>query len=82
MLCAEAGAAREEARGDDAAVVEDEQIALVELRREVAEVGVGVVAGLAVDEEHAAVAAFGGRMLRDQFCGEMEIEIGDAHVVY
>lgn len=44
--------------------------------------GVGVVAGVAVDEEHAAVAAFCGRMLRDQFWGKMEIEVGDAHVLY
>ena len=40
---------------------------------------VGVGAGAAVHDEHAAGAADGGRGLGDEFFGEVEVEVGDAH---
>ena len=74
-----AGAGGVEASGEDAGVVEDEEIAFAEMGGEVGEVLVGVGAGLAVEHEHAAGAADGGRSLGDEFFGEIEMEVGDAH---
>ena len=42
---------------------------------------VGVGAGGAVEDEHAAGAADGGRSLGDEVFGEVEVEVGDAHWV-
>lgn len=74
-----AGAHGEEAGGEDAAVVEDEEIARAEVVGEVAEMVVGDGAGFAVEDEHAAGAADGGRGLCDEIFGEMEVEVSDAH---
>lgn len=81
-LGAEACATGEETRGDDSAVVEDEEVAWVEEAGEVAEVPVLVGACGAVEREHAAVAALGGRVLRDEVGGKMEVEVGYAHRFY
>jgi hypothetical protein len=55
----ETGASGVEARGDDAAVVEDEEIAGAENLGEIAEKVVAVFAGAAVEAEHAAGATNG-----------------------
>ncbi len=72
-------AAGVEAGRDDSAVVEDEEVAGVEEAGKVAEVAVFVGSGGAIESHHAAVAALGGWVLRDQFGGEIEVEVGDAH---
>jgi hypothetical protein len=68
-----------EARGDDPAVVENEEVAGVEELGEIAEEVVAVLTGVAVEDEHAAGAADGRGRLRDEFFGELEMEIGYAH---
>ena len=79
MLRAQAGAAGEEAGRDDSAVVEDEEVAGAQLRGEVLKVCVPVRAGVAVYQEHAAVAALGWWVLRDEFGWEKKVEVGNAH---
>ena len=64
-----AGAGGEEACGEDAGVVEDEEVALTEVRGEVGEMGVGVGTALAVEHEHAAGAAGCRGMLGDEGLG-------------
>ena len=68
-----------EARGDDAAVVEDEEVARVQEVRKVAEEVVAILTGMAVEDKHAAGAADGRRRLRDELFGEIEMEVGYAH---
>ncbi len=60
-----AGAGGEEAGRDDTAVVEDEEVAILQIMREFGEHLVAVGAGRAVDGEHAAGAAHCGRRLGD-----------------
>jgi len=74
-----AGAGSVEARGDDAAVVEDEEVARVQEVRKVAEEVVAILTGMAVEDKHAAGAADGRRRLRDELFGEIEMEVGYAH---
>ncbi len=38
-------------------------------------------AGGAIQHQHAARAALGGRLLRDQFLGKSVIEVGDTEVL-
>lgn len=81
VLGAGAGAGGVEAGGDDAAVVEDEEVAGVE---EVGKVREGVVAkgaGGALEDKHAAGAADGGWRLRDEVFGEVVVEVGELHEV-
>jgi hypothetical protein len=75
--CAAAGG--KETRGQDAGVVQNEEIAGLE---EVGEVGEEVVAqgpGCSVEDQHAARSALGRRVLGDEFCGQVEAEVGDKH---
>ena len=78
-LGTKAGADGEEARGQDAGVVEDEEIAAAEMAGEIGEVVVGESTGAAIHPQHAAGAANLWRMLRDEFFGEFEVEVGDEH---
>jgi hypothetical protein len=78
-LRARSGAGGEEARGQDAGVVEDEEIAGLEELREVGEEVVAEGAGGAVEDQHPAGAALGGRVLGDQFFRQVEVEVGDEH---
>ena len=73
------GAGGVEAGGDDAAVVEDQQVAGAEELGQIAKEIVVVFAGGAVEDEHAAGAADGRWGLRDQLFGEIEMEVGYAH---
>ena len=74
-----AGAGGEEARGQDAGVVEDEEIAGLKELREVGEEVVAECAGGAVEDHHAAGAALGGRVLGDEFYRQVVMEVGDEH---
>jgi hypothetical protein len=78
-LGVESGTMREEARWDDAAVVEDENIAFVQEVGEVAEETVFEDASAAIELEHARSGSFRRRLLGYQFFGEFVIEIGDKH---
>ncbi len=69
-----------ESGGDDAAVVEDEEVAFAEI---VGEIGEGVVfegTSGAIEVHHAAGAADRGWGLGDEVFGEREVEVGDEHV--
>ena len=77
-------AVAEEAGGQDAGVVEDEEVAGLEDLGEVGEDvvvegGFGVGVSTTVHHEHAAGAALGGGMLGDEVFREVEVEVGDAH---
>ena len=74
-----AGACCEDAGGDHAAVVEDEEVAFVQIVREVSEGVIFEGAGGALYGEHAAGAADGGRGLGDEVFGKREVEVGDEH---
>ena len=74
---ADESAAGVETGGNDAAVVEDEQIAGVEQVAELRKMGICESAGGAIEHQHAARAALGGRLLRNQLRRQIEIEVGD-----
>ena len=75
----ETGAGGIEARGNDAAVVEDEEVAGLEDLGEVAKVVVCEGAGVAIEPKHAAFAPDVGWRLCDEVFGEIEVEVADAH---
>ena len=77
-----AGAGGVEAGGENAAVVEDEEVAGAEDFREIAEKKVVVVAGAAVEEEHAAGAPNSRWGLGDELFGEVEMEVGYTHSMF
>ena len=66
------------ARRYDARVVQNQQVAGVEQRRKLGEARVAQCACCAIHRQHAALAALGWRLLRDQLGGEIEVKIGDA----
>jgi len=74
-------AAAIEARGKDAGVIEDEEIAGLKQVREVAELAVGIVAAGPVEVQHAGGIANCGGFLGDEFIGKMEVEVGNQHGV-
>ena len=76
MLRVEAGAGGVEAGGDDAAVVEDQEIARSQKMGEIAKKIVVVDAGGPVDDQHAAGAANRRWGLGNQLFGKVEIEVG------
>ena len=76
MLSVETGARGVEAGGNDAAVVEDEEVARLQKMGEIAKKIVLVGAGGPVDDEHAAGAANRRWGLGDQLFGQVEIEVG------
>ena len=67
-----------EAGRNDAAIVEDEEIAGAEEFRQGCEVRIAKRAGFTIHEEHAALAALGGWLLRDEFGRQIEIEVVNA----
>jgi hypothetical protein len=77
-----AGAGGVEAGGENAAVVEDEEVAGAEDFWKIAEKKVVVVAGAAVEEEHAAGAANSRWRLGDELFGKVEMEVGYTHSVF
>jgi len=77
LLAARAGGV--ETGRNDAAVVEDQQVARLQDFGEVAEKIVAVVCSGAVDEHHAAGATNERRGLSDQVFGEVEMEVGYTH---
>ena len=79
MLCMQTGAGGVEARRDNPAVVEDEEIAGAKNFGQIAEEVVSVFSGTAVEAEHAAGAANRRRRLGDEFFGKIEMKVGYAH---
>ena len=71
-------ALRVEACGNDAAVVEDEEISRAQVFSKTREKIVAECACCAVHDEHAAGAALGWRLLRDQLFGQIVVELFDA----
>ena len=69
-------AMRIEARGNDAAVVEDEKVAGAEMFSKTRKRIVAESARCAVHDEHAAGAALGRRLLRDEIFGQIVVEVG------
>ena len=80
-LRVQAEAMGEEPRGKDAGVVEDEEVAVAQMRGEIGEEVIFNRAGRAVDSQHAAGATDLRRSLGDEFFGEIEVEVGDAHLI-
>ena len=72
--------APEQPRLDHARVVEDEQVIAIEQFNDVAEVTVGEAPVRNVQQ--AARGAIGQRMLRDQSCGQIEIEICEPELAF
>lgn len=68
-----------ETRGDDAAVVEDEQVSGMEELRQITKEVITILACSAVKDEHAAGAAHGRRRLGDQLLRKIEMKVGYAH---
>jgi hypothetical protein len=68
-----------EAGGDDAGIVEDEDVASLEKIGEVLELTVFDLAGVAMEDEEAGLIAAGGGLLGDQFRGQVVMEIGGSH---
>jgi hypothetical protein len=79
LLGGEASSGGEETCGDDAGIVEDEEVAGLEERWEIGEDAIGIRAGVAVESHHAAGAAHGWRLLRDEVFGKCVVEVGDEH---
>src|ERR1039458_1031659 len=65
-------------RRNHTAVVQYEQVARVEQRREFREIRVAQHAGSAIQDQHAAQAAFCRRLLRNQLLGQIEAKVGNA----
>jgi len=78
-LRGEAGAGGVEARGENAGVVEDEEVAGSEELWEIDEEAVCKGSGAAVEGHHAAGAADSGWVLRDEVFGKVVVEVGDEH---
>ncbi len=74
-----ASASGVETSRNNAAVVEDQQIARMKQVRQIAEEVVAVFGGGAVEDEHAAGATDRRRRLGDEFFGEIEMEVGYTH---
>ena len=74
-----AGAGGVEAGGENAAIVEDEEVAVAQDSGEIAKKKVVVVAGVPVEQQHAAGAANRRWGLGDQLFGKVEMEVGYAH---
>ena len=66
----------EQSRGNDARIVEDEQIAIAKIIGDVGELPIGECFVLDVDNQQTARRALRQRCLCDQFAGKIEVEIG------
>ena len=66
-------------RGEYACVVDDEQIAPSQMRRQPIERRMLRLPGRAVEDDEPRAAALGRRMLRDQLLGKLEVEVADVH---
>ena len=78
-MCMQTGAGGVEARRDNPAVVEDEEIAGPQNFGQVAEEVIAVFSGAAVETEHAAGAANRRRRLGDEFFRKIEMEVRYTH---
>ncbi len=74
-------AVAEEAGGEDAGIVQDDEFIAVEEFRQIVEGGVLEFAGEAIEEEHAGGIALSGRPLCDLGRRERIVEIVGAHEV-
>jgi hypothetical protein len=72
-------AAAQQARREDARVVDDDEVARVQESRQRADERMGERSARAVEAEQARAAANRGRLLGDQLGWEIEIEIADIH---
>jgi hypothetical protein len=80
-LSAGAFTATIEPGGKNAGVVEDYEIAGPQQVRKVAEQGIGIAAGGALQVQHARTVTGGEGFLGDEFVGKVEMEIGNQHGV-
>ena len=69
----------EEPRREHARVVQDQQIATTEMRRQTIERRVLGALPSTIEHDESRAATLGWRVLSDQLLGEMEIEIADVH---
>ena len=66
---------------DDFGIVENEDVAWFDKRRQIDELAILDAAGVAVDVQQPTRRPRFGRMLRDQLLREVEIEISQLHIV-
>ena len=70
----------EEPRRKDARVVDDEYIARFEKLRECGDRSIAHRTSCAIEEKHPRRTSLGRGVLRDQFSGQIEVEIANVHV--
>ena len=75
----DAGAASQQARWKNARIVQDQAIARMKVRGEVAEGAVFPSSFGSMQDEHTRGGAVGKRLLRNQILGQMKIEGGQIH---
>src|SRR5262245_65799707 len=68
-----------QSRGEHARVVDDEQVALPQMRGQVIERRVLRPLRGAIEDNQPGAATFRGRMLSNQLFGKLEVEIADVH---
>jgi hypothetical protein len=78
LVVAEQGTPGVKARRNHAAFVQDQQVAGIEQRGKFGKIRVAQSSGCAIHHQHTALAALGGRLLRDQLRGQVKIEIDNA----
>jgi hypothetical protein len=80
-LSADAFAAAIEPGGEDAGIVEDDEVTGAQQSREVAELAIGTVAASALQVQEAGTVASSERVLGDEIVGKVEVEIRNQHDV-
>ena len=77
LTVAQVGPTSEKTRGQDTAIVDDQQVAGVKNLGQIGKLAIGVKAGCAVEVKHPAGPALGGRLLSDESFRKIEVEVGD-----
>jgi hypothetical protein len=72
-------AAPQQPRREDARVVHDKDVAVPQQTGKITDELMLHASAVAVEAEQACSRAIGGRLLRNQFGGEIEIEVADVH---
>jgi len=70
------------ARGENARIVEDQQVPWVKQFRSVAERQITERAGVTIDAQHARACAICEWLLRNQIFGQVIIEVRDEHNLF
>ena len=69
----------EQASREDSAVIQNENIAAIEMSRKTSEEIVFYGVALAIKNQHARRGAISERLLRDEFRRKIKVKVGDEH---